>query len=135
MQGTEGKKKNWSAMVVLLLLMGVACWYLWQDKQTAVIGEEKAIVIQVVHGDQSTREIPVTTVQEFLGPVLVNAGIVRGEQGPEGLQIHTVDGEMADEIQQQWWRLTKDGTSVVTGADETPIAQDDHFELTLTTGK
>ena len=43
-------------------------------------------------------------------------------------------GETADASRQQWWCLTKGGESVNTSADQTPIADGDVFELTLTEG-
>ena len=45
-----------------------------------------------------------------------------------------MDGETADESKQEWWKLTKEGEMVNTGADVTPIADGEHYELTLTVG-
>lgn len=44
------------------------------------------------------------------------------------------DGETADESLQQWWCLTRDGESVNTSADQTPIHDNERFELTLKEG-
>ena len=48
--------------------------------------------------------------------------------------IQTVDKETADEGKQQWWCITKGGEQVNTSADQTPIADQDQFELTLKEG-
>ena len=48
--------------------------------------------------------------------------------------ITTVDGETADESKEQWWCITKSGEMVNTGADQTPIQDQDIFELTLKEG-
>nr|WP_325259308.1 hypothetical protein [uncultured Oscillibacter sp.] len=40
----------------------------------------------------------------------------------------------ADKSRQQWWCITKGGERVNTGADAAPIADEDHFEITLETG-
>ncbi len=50
------------------------------------------------------------------------------------LFITTVDGETADDSQQQWWCITKGGEMLMTGAGETPVADGETYELTLTTG-
>ena len=42
-----------------------------------------------------------------------------------------VDGETAQDSLNQWWCVTKGGERVNTGADLTPIADGDRFELTL----
>ena len=48
--------------------------------------------------------------------------------------ITTVDGETADDSKEQWWCITKGGEMVNTGADQTPIQDQDQFELTLKEG-
>ena len=44
------------------------------------------------------------------------------------------DGETADESRQQWWCITKGGETVNTSADQTPIHDNDQFEITLKEG-
>ena len=39
-----------------------------------------------------------------------------------------------DDSKQEWWSFTKDGQMLETGVDTTPIADGDHFEITLTAG-
>lgn len=95
---------------------------------------EKGIRIQVVHGDGAQRDFSVKTTEEYLGPVLVSEGIVEDNQSVYGLYILTADGETVDEGNQEWWQVTKGGERLNTGADTTPIADGDAFELTLTVG-
>ena len=59
--------------------------------------------------------------------------LVDGEESAYGLFIMTVDGETIDEADQEWWCITRGGERVDTGADTTPIADGDHFELTMST--
>ena len=51
-----------------------------------------------------------------------------------GLYVTKVDGEEADESQQQWWCFSKDGEDLMTGVDDTMIADGDHYDITLKTG-
>ena len=44
-----------------------------------------------------------------------------------------MDGETAQDSLRQWWCITKGGEKVDTGVDATPIADGDHFELTMST--
>ena len=85
--------------------------------------------MEVVHADESSREFTYQTSEEFLGPVLIEEGLAQGEESTYGLFITTVDGETAEG--NQWWCITQDGQMVETGADTTPIADGDHFELTM----
>ena len=59
---------------------------------------------------------------------------MQGEESQYGLYVTTVNGLTADESQQQSWCFTKGGEDVMTGVDSTPIADGDHFEITLKTG-
>ena len=48
--------------------------------------------------------------------------------------VTTVDGETADDSQQQWWKVSVNGEMAQKGVDETPVNDGDTFELALTTG-
>lgn len=62
-------------------------------------------------------------------------GLVDGEgKARWDFSLKSVDGETVDDANQEWWCLTKGGESLMTGADSTPIADGDQFELTLTVG-
>ena len=65
---------------------------------------------------------------------VVEHGIMEENQSSYGLYILTADGETANEMKQEWWRLTKAGEELMTGADEVVIADGEHYELTLTVG-
>ena len=128
-----GNKRAVIAAACLLAAAAVllAVWRLAMPKGAA---GGKSITVQVVHGDGSTRDFPLTTEEEYLGPALVSGGVVEDNQSDYGLYILTADGETADESARQWWKVTKGGEMVNTGADSTPIADGEHYELTLTTG-
>ena len=111
-------------VVVALLLLGI--WYVNRPQGQA---GDKTITVEVVHADESSREFTYQTSEEFLGPVLIEEGLAQGEESTYGLFITTVDGETAEG--NQWWCITQDGQRVETGADTTPIADGDHFELTM----
>ena len=123
-------KKAWlpaaALVVAALLLLG-----LWYGNRPQGQAGDKTITVEVVHADESSREFTYQTSEEFLGPVLIQEGLVQGEESTYGLFITTVDGETAEG--NQWWCITQDGQMVETGADTTPIADGDHFELTMST--
>lgn len=92
------------------------------------------VTVTVVHGDGSSKDFTVKTDKEMLGEALTDEKLVDGEEGPYGLFIKTVDGETADDAEQEWWCLTKGGESVNTGVDSTPVEDGATYELTLTVG-
>ncbi len=97
-------------------------------------GTEKSVTLTVVHGDGTSKDIPVKSAKETLGEALLEAKVISGEDGPYGLYVTTVDGETANGDKEQWWCLTKGGESVNTGVDSTPFENGDVFEFTFTEG-
>lgn len=98
------------------------------------VASRKTIDVVVTGQDGTSTTVSCETGEEFLGPVLLDSGLVEGEMGEYGLFITTVNGYTADTDAQEWWCITKGGEEVTTGADTTPIADGDQFELTLKTG-
>lgn len=128
----KGNKKAVFAVAALAaaaaLMLGI--WYLATPQAQA---GEKTVVVQVIHGDESSKDFTYRTDAENLGQVLVEENLVQGEDSATGLFVTTVDGEAAQESLRQWWCVTKEGERVDTGVDLTPIADGDHFELTMST--
>lgn len=128
----KGNKKTLFAVAALAiaaaLMLGI--WYFTRPQPQA---GAKTVAVEVVHGDASTKEFTYHTDAEYLGEVLLAEKLVEGEDSAYGLFITAVDGETAQDSLRQWWCITKGGERVDTGADATPIADGDHFELTLST--
>ena len=127
------KQKKTLLPLVLLVIAAAVMWGIWSLTRPAVQAGEKTVVVEVVHADQTAREFTCRTRQEYLGQLLLDEGLVQGEQGEFGLFITAADGETAQDSLHQWWCITRGGERVDTGADTTPIADGDHFELTLST--
>lgn len=125
---------KWAFIAGITALVVVLALWLWPREDKPVQGPEKEIAVVVTHGDGSEVTKAFTTRMENLGDALMEQELAQGEEGPYGLYIKTVDGETVDESKAQWWCLTKGGESVMTGADLTPIADGDQFELTFTEG-
>ena len=126
-------KKAVAAIVVLVVLVAVAavCWFAFGPK--AVAGG-KTITVDVTHKDGTMKTFEITTDAEFLRGALEQEGMVQGDESEYGLFVTVVDGETADSEQQQWWCFTKGGEMLMTGVDDTPIADGEQYEITLTVG-
>lgn len=134
---SEQKQANKKQLIiiasVLIVLIAAAALIYTLTKPDTQQGA-KTIYIQVVVSDTDVREYTLHTDAEFLADALNEKELVEGSDGAYGLFITAVDGVAADDSKQQWWCLTKGGADVMTGADTTPIADGDKFELTLKTG-
>ena len=117
-------------VAVIAILAGIAM----ANKPQTTAGE-KSITVVVIHGDETEKTFTYTTTEEHLGPVLIAEGLVEGEEGPYGLEIHAVDGETASwEENQSYWALFIGEEYATTGADTTPVNDGDVFKLVYTIG-
>ena len=128
----RGNRKTIFAVAALAvaaaLMLGI--WYFTRPRAQE---GAKTVVVEVVHADESAKEFTYHTDAEYLGELLLAEKLVEGDDSGFGLFITTVDGETAQDSLRQWWCITKGGEKVDTGVDATPIADGDHFELTMST--
>lgn len=118
------------ALVAACLLAAV----LYIQTRPETTAGAKTIDVVVVHGDGTQASFQYQTDAQYLGDVLTENGLVEGSESSYGLFITTVDGETADDSLQQWWCITREGEMLSTGTDQTPIADGEQYELTLTEG-
>ncbi len=126
-------KKILIGLVVLIVVAAVMLVAYTRLKPKTTEGSKK-IVVEVVIPEKENKEYTIKTDAEYLGQALNEIDIVKGTQGDYGLLITEVAGRVIDESKQEWWCITKGGEDVFTGADMTPIADGEHYELTLTVG-
>ena len=70
----------------------------------------------------------------MLGDLLVSESLAEGIEGEMGLYITTVDGEKAEDKNQEWWKILQNNEMAQTGADTLKMQDGDVFELVFTTG-
>lgn len=128
----NNKKTILLAAAALLVLAGILAGIWYADRPQTDAGT-KTITVEVLHGDGSTKSFTYTTTAEFLGEVLLDQGLVQGEEGEYGLYILTVDGEDAVyEDDGAYWALYQNGEYATSGADTTPIQDGDVFRFEYT---
>lgn len=121
------------AVIALLVLVAAAVFAVLHFAPSASEGD-KTIAVAVIHGDGSRKDFSISTDAENLRAALEPEGLIQGQESEFGLYVLTVDGETADEDLQQWWCITKSGGQLMTGVDDTVIADGEQYEFTLTTG-
>lgn len=124
-------KKNTGILLALTLLFAFA---LCACSNGSGNYSEKTITLKVVHADQSEKSFQIKTDRENLQDALLAEKLVEGSESATGLFVTSVDGEAANNSQQQWWCLTKGGETWLYGMKDTKIEDGDKFEFTLTTG-
>ena len=129
------KTRNIIIAAVILLVLAVGALLVWNHfKPVAQVGG-KNIVLEVVHGDGSSKDFSILTDAENLRAALEQEeNLIAGSDSEYGLFVETVDGETADSEAQEWWCFTKGGEMLMTGVDDTMIADGEHYEATFTVG-
>ena len=129
------KKAKVILAVVLLLVVAAAAVLLYLHFSPSAVEGAKAVTVDIVHGDASKKEIVIHTDEETLRGALEQEGLIAGDESEWGLYVKTVDGETADEAQQQWWCFNDGkGEMLPTGVDSTMIQDGDVYEIVLKTG-
>lgn len=103
------------------------------EAPTAPDSETITITVTVTDDKGEAKDFEIKTDADNLGDALVANGLVEGDVGDYGLYIKVVDGLRADyDLDGAYWAISKDGEYLMTGADSTPIADGEHYELTYT---
>lgn len=131
------KKRNTKKIVVsciALVAVVVAMFFVYKTFMAKPVEGSKEIVAEVILTDGTSESFEIKTDAEYLREALEQEKLISGTESDYGLYVTTVNGTTTDEAKQEWWCFTRNGESLVTGVDETPINDGDHFEITLTVG-
>lgn len=101
-----------------------------------VLGEGAiTLTVKVIGADASESTFTVKTDADNLADALLGAKLVDGDDGAYGLYIKFVNGVRADyDLDKAYWSLQKNGELLMTGANDTPIADGEQYELVYTAG-
>ncbi|MBE6949141.1 MAG: DUF4430 domain-containing protein [Ruminococcaceae bacterium] len=127
------KVKSIIAVAVLAVLV-IGAVLVWKANAPEGVEGDKTIEVSIVHGDETTKDVTITTDEEFLRGALEQESLISGTEDQFGLFVTTVDGETVDSSLEEWWCFTKNGETLMTGVDSTPIADGESYEITFTTG-
>ena len=121
-----------AAAVVALIAVFIGVYTMTRPDTSA---GSKAFSVEVVHKDTSSKTFTYKTDEEYLGAVLLEEGLVKGDVGQYGLYITEVDGEKADyNVDKGYWALYEGDEYATQGADTTPIEDGDRFKLVYAIG-
>lgn len=132
----QKNRKTFIAVIILLVLCAGAAlvWY-FNNPAADANSADKTISASIIHGDGSQKDFSIQTNEEFLRGALEQEKLIEGDEGEYGLYITAVDGEKADESNQQWWCVNNaEGEMLPTGVSDTAIQDGDIYEIVLETG-
>lgn len=129
----KNKKLIAIVAVILVAVIAVGIGFYAKSKPQTAEGDEKTITFSVV-ADGETEDFTIKTKAEFLSGALNEQKLIEGSEGAYGLFVTAVNGIEADSAKEEWWCFTKNGETLMTGVDTTPISDGEKFEATLTVG-
>ncbi len=89
--------------------------------------------VTVVHADGASKDFTYETDEEFVGPVLEKAGLIKGNMGAYGLEITEVDGEKAVYSEDNaYWAVYEGEEYALQGIDTTPVKDGGVYKLVYT---
>jgi hypothetical protein len=138
--GTEENMRGNKKLLLPLLAVGIMAvlaavmFMIYLHFKPETTQGSKNIEVEVVIPDQDTKVFTLHTDAEYLSQALQEENLIKGTNESYGLFITEVNGRAADDSKQEWWCITKSGEDVLTGADQTPITDGDHYEITLKAG-
>lgn len=131
----DKKKLGPLLAAVAFVALAAALALVWRFTRPAPAAGAKHITVEVIHKDGSAKTFTYGTDEEYLAEVLVNAGLISGDESEFGLYVKVVDGETADyDVDQGWWALSVNGEFAQTGVTATPVYDGDVYTWTYTIG-
>ena len=119
-------------MCVILLLGLVACGA--KQEETPETGAEKvSFTVIVIHKDGTEKTFTYETNEKYVGPVLEADGLLKGNEGPYGMEITEVDGEKAVYSEDgAYWAVYEGEEYALQGIDTTPVKEGQVYKLVWT---
>ena len=119
-------------MCVVMLLSLAACGA--KQEETPETGAEKmSFTVIVVHKDGTEKTFSYETNEKYVGPVLEADGLLKGNEGPYGMEITEVDGEKAVYSEDgAYWAVYEGEEYALQGIDTTPVKEGQVYKLVWT---
>ena len=128
-------KKNLKAFfkIFLALVLTVAAINAFGCAKPQGDDSTKTITVTVIDDKGESTEFVITTTSPNLRGALEQENLIEGEESQYGLYVKVVNGVRADyDTDGAYWSFTKEGTILMTGVDDTVIADGDKYEITYT---
>ncbi len=119
------------AMVMVLSLAACAAGGADQTEGSETVALKK-FTVTVVHADGTSKDFTYETDEEFVGAVLIKAGLIKGEDGPYGLMITEADGEKIEDTNKAYWAIYEGEEYAMQGIDTTPVVDGQVYKLEYT---
>lgn len=104
--------------------------------QATELGEgSKTLDFTVVDKEGNTHLYAIHTDAEMVGYALLELELIAGEEGPYGMYIKSVLGQVLDyETDGMYWAFYVNGEYAMLGVDQTPVTEGEHYMIKAEAG-
>lgn len=128
----KNKKAVVAVIVAVVLLAAALCaWLVLRPKTQEGV---KTITVNVDHLSGEDSSFTIRTDAVYLRGALEQENLVFGEENEYGLWVQTVDGETANDANQEWWGFNVNGALAEYGVDGQVVTDGDVYDFTLNVG-
>lgn len=121
--------------IILIAVICVVMWFVYNGNKEAPIEGEKSITVQVVsERDQYSFSEEYTTDLEYLGDFLEKENLIGFDKSEYGRYITSVQGYASNDEEQSWWSISVNGESAASGVDQIVIEDGAVYLLELKIG-
>jgi hypothetical protein len=104
-----------------------------ENETTESTAAKMKFTVTVVYADGTSKDFSYETNEEFVGPVLEEAGLIKGNAGPYGMEITHVDGVKAVYAEDKaYWAVYEGEEYAMQGIDTTPVKDGGVYKLVYT---
>ena len=126
-------KKILIAVIALVVVVAALLGVYMVTRPDSSVGE-KTFTVTVVHSDGTSKELSITSDEEFLAPALRAEGILTDDGAETGMYL-IVDGETASwEENHAYWGFYVNDDYAVAGMNDTLIEDGATYKLEYTLG-
>ena len=128
----KNRKTVIAVIVAVVILAAALCAWLLLRPQAQE--GAKTITVNVDHLAGEDTSFTIHTDAEYLRGALEQENLVAGEENEYGLWVQTVDGETANDANQEWWGFNVNGALGEYGVDGQVVTDGDVYDFTLNVG-
>ena len=123
-------KKLFALLLAGLMLFALCACNAQKDAPSTGDAGMKKFTVVVVYQDKTEKTFTYETTEEFVGPVLEEAGLIKGNAGPYGIEITHVDGVKAVYTEgKAYWAVYEGEEYALQGIDTTPVVDGRTYKL------
>ncbi len=122
MKNAKKSTLRFASLIAVVLIAAMVLTACGGETGSPVSGEARSFTFEVVYPDGKTESCTINTEADTVGEALMEVGLVKGEDGPYGLYVKSVNGVALDyDTDGMYWAFYVNGEYGMSGCELTEI--------------